>query len=171
MYMKDYKPQYRILRPSDMAPRNKIALVPEEKLDPLTSAELSNLRAGIQYKFTIGDTPSNRENFNFKALYFQLVAYKEGWRFNPDNLQVVYLPPGDPRLGPDGYQSRIFEVKKVADDNKTPVDNEVQVEGLVLEISPGNRLGFRLNERTGFAKQMKPHETDDLGEVVAKLFY
>jgi hypothetical protein len=160
--MVDYKPPYPIVRSSDMQPRDQIKLVLEEQLDPLTRAELSNLRAGIPYYFTVGDTPENRENFNFKAIYFQMVAYKEGWQFNPDNLQVVYIPPGDPRFPQDGYQSRILQF------NDKSANKDV---GLEHKISPESRLGFKVDERTDSVRQMEPKDADDLGAKVIRLFY
>lgn len=145
-----------------MKPRDQIKLVPQEKLDPLTAAELSNLRAGIPYKYTIADTPQNRENFNFSALYFQLVAYKEGWEFKPENLQVVYLPPNDPVFPNDKRQSRIYEFNDEAAYKVVKIGNVHSI------ISAGSRLGFRINDDTITA--MKPQEADDLGAKVIKLF-
>ena len=145
-----------------MKPRDQIKLVPEETLDPLTGAELSNLRRGIPYKFMIADTPQNRENFNFKALYFQMAAYKEGWQFKPENLQVVYLPKGDPRLGADGCEKRILEFNEEAAHHK--------VASLPYEISAGARLGFKFDRETEMATQMQPQDADDLGAKVIKLF-
>lgn len=162
--MVDYKPNYPVVRSSQMSPREQIKLVPEAQLDPLTRAELSNLRAGIPYRFTIADTPQNRENFNFKALYFQLVAYKEGWRFKPEDLQVVYIHPGDPRFSEDGCQYRILEFEEEAANKTAPIGN------LPHRISPGSRLGFRIDKRADSVTQMKPGEADDLGARVIRLF-
>lgn len=147
-----------------MKSRDQIKLVPEDQLDPLTGAELSNLRAGIPYKFTIADTPSNRENFNFKTLYFQMVAYKEGWEFKPENLQVVYIPQGDPRFL-QGYQYRIYEFGD-EDANK-----EFPRFGLPHRISPESRLGFKIDEEVDSITQMQPEEADDLGAKVNRLFH
>lgn len=162
--MVDYKPNYPVVQPSQMSPRDQIKLVPEAQLDPLTRAELSNLRAGIPYKFTVADTPQNRENFNFKVLYFQMVAYKEGWQFKPENLQVVYIPPGDSRFPQDGCQSRIFEFDEEAANKAAPSGN------LPHRISRGSRLGFKIDERADSVTQMKPDEADDLGARVIRLF-
>lgn len=160
--MTKYNPPYPLVNPAQMKPRDQITVVPEEKLDHLTGAELSNLRAGIPYHFTITDTPKNRENFNFKALYFQMVAYKEGWEFKPENFQVVYLPKSDPRLGADGCEKRILEFNESAAHQK--------VANLPYEISLGARLGFNVDRETETATQMRPQDADDLGAKVIKLF-
>ena len=162
--MTKYQPAYPIVHSSDMKPRDQIKIVPELELDPITRAELSNLRAEIPYKFTIADTPQNRENFNFKALYFQLAAYKEGWEFRPENLQVIYLPPGDPRLPQDEHERRIFEFGDEAANQEVPLLN------LPHRISPTSRLGFKINEHTDLVTQIRPEETDDLGGRVLNLF-
>ena len=156
------KANYPLLEPSQMKPHDQITLVPESQLNPLMRAELSNLRGGIPYYFTVADTLENRENFNFKAIYFQMVAYKEGWQFNPDNLQVVYIQPGDPRFPQDGYQSRILQF-----DDKS-ANRDV---GLQHRISPESRLGFKVDETADSVRQMEPRDADDLGTKVIKLFH
>lgn len=162
--MTKYNPPYPVVHPAQMKPRDTIKLVPEEQLDPLIGAELSNLRAGIPYYFTIADTPQNRENFNFKALYFQMVAYKEGWQFKPENLQVVYISAEDPRFSPDGCQKRILEFNEKAANRKVPFEN------FPHRVSCGGRLGFRVDEKADSVTQMRPEEADDVGEKVRKLF-
>jgi len=164
--MTNYRPPYPIVRPTDMSPREQIRLVPEEELDPLTRAELDNLRAGIEYKFTIADTPANRESFNFKALYFQLVAYKEGWEFKPENLQVVYLPPDNPIFSSGEYQSRIFQLQRRAEPGVTVGDAT-----LLLFPTDRGRLGFRIHEETDEVRAMGPDEADELADRVEGLFH
>ena len=93
-----YKPQYPILRKEDMLPREQIRLVSDEGLGPLVSAELKNLRRGVGYNYIIKDTPENRQNMTFRTSYFKMVAYKEGWTFDPDKYQVIFVRPNDPRL-------------------------------------------------------------------------
>jgi len=165
--MANYRPPYPIVRPTDMSPREQIRLVPGEELDPLTRAELDNLRAGIVYQFTIADTPANRESFNFKALYFQLVAYKEGWEFKPENLQVVYLPPDDPVFGSGEYQSRVFQLQRRAEP-ASPTDTPTPL----LFPTDRGRLGFRSTSSAASSwRVMGPDEADELADKVEELFH
>ncbi len=53
------KHHYPLLKAKDMIPREQITLLPEDELDPLTRAELANLRRGVTYKFVVVDTPEN----------------------------------------------------------------------------------------------------------------
>lgn len=154
------KPNYPILKEEDLSTRDQIKLVPEDELDPLTNAELCNLRDGIKYTFTVADTPANRENFNFKVLYFQMVAYKEGWEFKPENFQVVYVDPSDPRVS---QEARIMEFSAGSENRQVSEPYR-----LPYRISPQRRLGFRVDEQ--YANQMRPEEADDLGAKVIKLF-
>ncbi len=162
------KPAYPIVNPAQMKPRDQIKLVPEKTLDPLTGAELSNLRAGIPYRFTIADTPQNRENFNFKALYFQMVAYKEGWQFKPENLQVVYLPPNDPRFPQDQSEYRLYEFTPPAANREIP--KSIIGTSFPHRISPNGNLGFKI-ERADSVKQIKPKQADDLVVRINQLFH
>jgi len=152
---------YPIINSKDLVPRDQIRTVPEQDLDPLIRAELNNLRRGIGYKVVTADTPSNHENITFKTTYFQMVAYKEGWTFDPKLFQVEFLQPGDSRLGPKSYQSRIWRFA----DGSNPT-----VHGLPIRLSPNNHLGFELNERTDEVRVLDDSESDNLVAKVTKLF-
>ncbi len=93
-----YFPQYQILRKEDMLPRDEIRLIAENQLEDLMAAELKNLRRGIPHKLVITDTPQNREAVDYRVAYFQIVAYKEGWKFDPQNYQVRFVSSSDPRI-------------------------------------------------------------------------
>lgn len=163
--------QYPIILHSEIQPRDQIKLVPEEQLEPLVRVELNNLRAGIFYKFTIADTPENRQNFNFKALYFQMVAYKEGWEFKPEHLQVVYVSPNDSRLNPKGNQYRLLQFKEGTANKEVIMGEEGKEEGkLRHRVSPENRLGFEINKDLGVVTQIEPEEADNLASKVICLF-
>ncbi|MGV8150114.1 MAG: hypothetical protein ACP5NV_00100 [Candidatus Woesearchaeota archaeon] len=86
---------YPILTPDTMLPREQIIVNPERELDPLSMAELLNIKRGITYKFIIADTPANRKNIFFKTSYYQMVAYKDGWIFNPELYQVTFVSPNE----------------------------------------------------------------------------
>ena len=147
--MNDYIPQYPIIPHEDMVPRDQIRLVPEDKLGPLDRAELSRLREGkVGYKVLVVDTPENRQNIGVKTTYFQMVAYKEGWNFDPGKYQVEFVDSDH-----ESTQKRIWEFE----------------EGSKLEmLSPERRAGFTL--RGNQARRMEHKEVDELAGKVLKLF-
>ncbi len=165
--MTTIKPNYTLLKPWQMPPRDQMVLFDEEKLDPLRRAELNNLRQGdMRYTIAITDTPQNRENFEIFTLYYQQVAYKEGWQFKPENWQVEYVPPNDPRFPTDGKERRMYSFKKV----KRNAPREIEYEGNVIPLSQRNRVGFKLHVDAQEAEMMPPQDTDDLSEKVIRLF-
>ncbi len=166
--MTKYIPSYPLIKPEEMIARDKMVLVPEEKLDPLQRAELHNLRRGIPYYITLVDTQENRANFNFTTLYYQQVAYKEGWEFKPENWQVRYIAPNDPRFPHDGEQRRIYSYKSI-DQTCDPI-GKLHCDGKILPLSTGNRLGFTLESNGKYARLMDTCDTDDLGAKVRGLF-
>ncbi len=100
---------YPLLKPKHLVPRKRMRLLPKAELDPLTRAELSNLRRGIKYVAVGVDSPENRESINLKLIYFQQVAYKEGWTFDPENYQVHFVPASEyPLQGTDIEHARIY---------------------------------------------------------------
>jgi hypothetical protein len=152
--MNEYIPQYAIIDHEDMVPRDQIRIVPEGKLEPLDRAELSRLREGkVGYKLVVADTPENRQNIGVKTTYFQMVAYAEGWEFNPDKYQVQFVEPDNPLLTQDGSQKRIWEFDEGAGFG---------------ELSPERRAGFTV--RGEYAERMRHKETDGLAGKVLKLF-
>jgi len=149
-----YKPQYPIIDQADMLPREQMQLVPENELDPLDRAELSRMREGrARYKVLVADTRANRENIALKTTYFQMVAYAEGWEFNPDKYQVEFVDPNYFLLAGKGTQTRIWEFEEGA-----------EIEGL----SPERRAGFTI--RDDQAERMGHEETDGLAGRIIKLF-
>jgi len=107
--MTEHEPQYTILDPKDMVPPEQMHLVPEDTLEPLMGAELFNLRrGGIVYKTVTADTLENRYNIGIRTAYFQMVAHKEGWLFDPDNYQVQFVAPGSDILDGDNSTKRIY---------------------------------------------------------------
>ena len=152
--MNKYIPQYPIIDPEDMVPHDKIRLVPESQLGPFDRAELSRLREGeVSYKLVVADTPENRENISVKTTYFQMVAYAEGWEFNPEKYQVEFVEPDYFLLTEDGSQKRILQFKEGA---------------RVEELSPERRAGFTV--RGEYAERMGHKEVDGLAGRVLKLF-
>ncbi len=145
-----YQPEYPILDRGDLVPREQIRIVPEENLNPLDRAELSNLRqGGVEYKLAIADTPENRRNIGIKTAYFQMVAYKEGWDFDPQKYQVRFVNPHVLILSEPGKQRRIYEYKEDTDHTG---------------LSPERKIGYVISGDK--AVRMKDNESD----ILAKLF-
>ena len=152
--MSKYIPQYPILRHSDLVPRAQIRVVPDDELSPLDLAELIRLREGkVGYKVLAADTPKNRENIGIKTTYFQMVAYKEGWDFDPDKYQVEFIDPKHFLLVGEGNQIRILEFEEGS-----------QLEGL----SPERRAGFVVSQEN--CVRMRDEETDDLSRSALRFF-
>jgi hypothetical protein len=148
--MYEHNNAYPILNQDDLLPREQIRLVSEDKLGPFMKAELTNLKRGIVYKGVLSDTPENRKNLAFKTTYFQMVAYKEGWVFNPEQYQVCFVNPA--------YitgEQRIYQFQKGAE---TPFG----------ELSAENRAGFDID---GYlAKRMDNKEADGLTAKIIQMF-
>ncbi len=152
--MSEYIPQYPIIDYDDMVPRDQVGLVPESNLSPLDRAELSRLREGkVGYKLVIADTPENRQNIGIKTTYFQMVAYAEGWKFDPEKYQVEFVKLNHPLLPRDGSQKRIWQFNKGTN---------------LGGLSPERRAGFTI--RGEFGERMRHEETDGLARKVIKLF-
>ncbi len=165
--MTNAKPNYPLLESWQMPPRDQMILFDENKLTPLRRAELNNLRKeDVRYSIAIADTPENRQNFEIFTLYYQQVAYKEGWQFKPENWQVEYVPPNDPRFPNDGKERRMYGFKKI----KSNAPNEIEYDGNIFPLSQRKRLGFKLNTETQDAEMMHPQDTDDLSTKVIRLF-
>ena len=149
-----YKPQYPIINHEDLVPRDQIMLVPDSELEPFDSAELSRLREGkVRYNVLVADTPTNRENMGVKTAYFQMVAYKEGWQFNPEKYQVEFVDPNHFLLAREGTQTRTLELE----------------EGIELEgLSPEGRAGFVVSDEQ--VVRMRDEETDGLAKKVLRFF-
>ncbi len=113
-----YKPQYPILKREDMLPRDQIRLVSDEDLGPLVSAELKNLRRGVRYDYIVTNTPENRANLTVRTGYFQMVAYKEGWKFDPEKYQVRFVSQDDPRLLRVQEASSMLRLLKYTDEER-----------------------------------------------------
>ena len=108
--MKNYVAQYPIIDRRKMVPREEITLVPGSQLSPLDRAELIRLREGkVAYSVLVADTPENRQNIGVKTAYFQIVAYKEGWEFDPKKYQVEFVDPNHFLLAEEGTQKRIYQ--------------------------------------------------------------
>jgi len=173
--MTNYIPQYPILDYSTMKPRDQMVLVSEEKLSPLRRAELNNLRQGVvTYQHVIADTSENRENFMFTTLYYQQVAYKEGWEFKPEHWQVVFVPPGDTLLPSDGCERRVYHLKSIDSDNG-PLKAQSKVGGLeyeghTLPVSDKGNVGFLIEPNREYVRTVSPHESDGLMATVVDLF-
>lgn len=141
--MNKYFPQYPILRIEDMVPRDRIQLVSDEVLGPIASAELKNLRRGVSYDHIIADTPQNRENMAVRAGYFQMVAYKEGWTFDPNKYQVRFVHPSDQRLNRVTGGSSMVRLLNYK-------DQEGNNEMLGFESRNDQKTFTRLEDRTSF---------------------
>src|SRR3989338_7485822 len=130
--MNNYSPQYPVLDRKDLVSRDQIRLVSESELSPLDRAELSRLREGeVEYNILVADTPDNRRNIAIKTTYFQMVAYKEGWKFDPSKYRVEFLEPYHPLLERDnGSQDRIFQFRGDVTDER------------LFPLSPEKRAGF-----------------------------
>jgi len=152
--MSKYFPQYPIINHEDMVPRDKIRLVPESQMEPLDRAELSRLREGkVGYKVIVADTPGNRQNIGVKTTYFQMVAYAEGWNFNPDKYQVEFVDQEHFLLAEEGTQKRIWKFEEGTD-----------IQGL----SPEKRAGFTIRDKQ--AERMEDEDADGLAGKVIKFF-
>jgi len=132
-------------------PKEKMQLDPKKELDPFAYAELCNIKKEIEYKVAVADTPENRKAINLKTTYFQMVAHKEGWKFNPELYQVVYFSPG--KLDRNSDQSRIYNFAEGA---KTPFE----------ELYPA-RVGFDIVDKR--AIKMPHNEADGLVRKVLRL--
>lgn len=149
-----YIPQYPIIDQADMLPREQMRLDPEKELGPLDRAELSRLREGkVGYKVLVADTPTNVENIALKTTYFQMVAYAEGWDFNPDKYRVEFVDPNYFLLAGKGSQTRIWEFEEGA-----------EIEGL----SPKRHAGFTVSDN--HAERIENEEADGLAGRIIKLF-
>ncbi len=152
--MNKYFPQYPIISHDDMIPRDQIRLVPESELPPLDKVELSRLREGkVGYNLLVADTPTNRKNLGIKTGYFQMVAYKEGWNFDPEKYRVEFVDPDHFLLSEEGTQRRVYQFR---DDAKLP---EEPSEGYI---------GFVVHPKT--AVRMEDKEAGDLAKRVLKFF-
>ena len=160
--MKQYIPQYPILRAEDLVPRNRIELVPEkqlEKTDPALLVELHNIRRGIEYKLVVADTLENRRWINIRTGYFQMVAYKEGWKFNPELYQVEFM-----RISPS-------ELEKIEADQIRIYGFEVCAEKPVKtygELSSEERAGFVVKSKSAF--RLEHDSADNLAKMVDSFF-
>lgn len=161
--MNNYTPTYPILNSNDLVPRNEMKLSPESELTLIQRVELNNLRRGVPYHIVVPDTPQNRESISVIACYYQMVAYMEGWTFDPSLYQVVFLDPQDSRLDQEGEQVRILEFES---SSATPVNS--RLESL---LSPKRHLGFRvMNKETGDGELIDAVEADGLCDNVIDLF-
>lgn len=150
--MNDYFPQYPIINRRDLVNIEEMRLVPDDKLNPFDRAELNRLREGkVEYHVLVADTPQNRESVAIKTTYFQMVAYKEGWKFNPNQYRVKFTDSNNPLLQRKGSQTRIYEFEEGSD---------------LEDLSEKNRTGFVINGES--AMRMDHGETDDLAEKVLK---
>ncbi len=159
--MKQYIPQYHIIPIEDLVPREQIKLVPEEELektDPALLTELHNIRRGIEYEVAVLDIPQNRDVINLRTGYFQMVAYKEGWKFNPELYKVVFVSPEDAKDF-DTIEARIISYDQVP-------GKEV-LRQFMPPLSPEYRVGFEVKGKIGH--RMKPERTDDLSKKVSRL--
>ena len=164
MKMEPYKPQYPIIRTEDLVPRDQIKLVPEKELkktDPALLTELHNIRRCIEYEVAVLDIPQNRRVINLKTGYFQMVAYKEGWKFNPELYKVVFVSPEEADAKKfDTIEARIYSFNEVP-------GKEV-LKRFMPPVSPKYAVGFEIKGNT--AHRMKPSKTDKLSKKVSKLF-
>jgi hypothetical protein len=88
-----------------------------------------------------------------KTLYFQMVAYKEGWEFDPQLYQVQFIEPKNPILKSANGHTRIFQFKE-----GTTIED--------FELSSGNNLGVRVTEH----RIMDGRKVDGLVSKVLSLF-
>ena len=157
--MKEYKPQYPILGPEDMSPREEMKLVPEDQLDPFWRAEINNIKRGTAYQYVLTDTPENRRNIALRVIYYQMVAYKEGWKFNPDLYSIDFVPEEETPSPSDGCERRILHYARKCG----PV-------AALFELSPENNLGIKREPDGKSESLMGDEETDDLYGKVLKMF-
>lgn len=155
-----YQPEYPILKPSDMLPREQMRLAPERDLSAFDNAELHNLRRGVGHKFVIGDTPENRERIAVKVMYFQMVAYKDGWQFDPQMYQVRFIDPQSSVLRGQGSQTRMYQFEKGA---------KTEILGLPIRLSPKDNLGIEVSGKD--VRIMEDEETDGLVKKVLREFF
>ena len=159
--MSKYKPQYPILSPNEMLPRDQIRLDPERELSTFDRAELQNLRGGVGYKIVTGNTPDNRDNIAMKTTYFQMVAYKEGWKFDPELYQVEFIDPKSPVLRAIGGQARIWQFEK----GSTP-----KILGLPIKLSSADNVGFVVRAQSEEVRVMEEEEADGLAKKLKDYF-
>jgi hypothetical protein len=159
-------PQYPIIDHADLVPRGQIRLVPEDKLSIFRKAELSQLRKGTKYKLVISDTPENRQNIAQRAVYYQMVAYREGWEFVPDNYQVEFVDPKFFLLSNKGRHKRIYRFKEGVESKKLLIMGKPLMG--FENLSPERRAGFIIHKRV--ADRMDDEEADGLAGRVIKLF-
>ena len=170
--MTKYQPTYPILNPEDLLPRDEIQLPPPRDLHPFAEAELKNLCRGVAYKTVVADTPQNRETMATRAGYYQMVAYKEGWHFDPQLYQVVYVHLEDPCFQEAGIETRMYQFDPEEDPR---VQNELAKReaegGRVLRLSPNDKAGFQVEAKTGrIQRRLGDHEVDQLTGKVLQLF-
>jgi len=146
-----YNPEYPIIDVKELVPREQINLVPENSLSILDRAELANLRRGIDYRICVADTPQNRESVAIKTAYFQMVAFKEGWAFDPQKYQVRFVDSEHPLLSETGTQKRIYEVQSDRGERG---------------LSPEGRIGFLV--KGDLVTRMGHKETDGLVRKLLK---
>lgn len=162
MENKKYTPEYPIINRSDLVPRNKIRLVPEEKLPVFDRAELNQLRKGeVTYRLMVANTPDNRRDIAVKTTYFQMVAYKEGWDFDPEKYQVIFVHPNNPILGEKGSKRRIYRFNEEATS-----DEEYPAFRLLRE----RQVGFKIHNNRQEVTRMEDGETDGLVRKVLRFF-
>lgn len=157
--MNDNNLSYPILDPKDLVPREQIQLVPETDLEQFMRDDLVNLRRGVPYKIVVADTTKNRNAISYNTAYFQMVAYKEGWKFNPENYQVEFVAPNSLMLEEPHFEKRVFMFKK---GSKKIINGR--------ELSPQGNLGVRIDKKRGLVVVMGGSESDSLVTKVSKLF-
>lgn len=144
---KPYFPQYPILRREDIT--KDIDVNPEKEMDEFSIVELRRLREGeITYKAFHADTPQNREAVNIRMMYFQMVAFSESWKFDPQKYRVHFLPEGHPLLEKN-KGAKMVRAYEFEEDSS-----------LAGRLSDENGLGFRIYEED--AVRMENDETDYL---------
>ena len=151
--MYEHNNAYPIITPNQLPPREHIRVNPEKELDPLSRAELANIKKGVPYKLIISNTPANKEKIVLKTSYYQMVAYKEGWTFNPTHYQVTFVNPNT--IGRE--HTRVYHFEKGAQTSLNP-------------LSVNNNARFDIHEELNVAKRISNDETDGLVGRVLKLF-
>lgn len=165
-----YFPQYPILRREDV--REDIEVDPEDELDSFALAELSQLRKGkTTYKVLQVDDPESRKALALKVSYFQLVAFHEGWEFNPQKYQVIFLPRGHPEFGDleDGKMRRLYEFEP---EGRAEAERSFSELGAPGGLSLRNRAGFEVVGE-GYEEEvvrMSNYKADDIGGRVDEFF-
>jgi len=135
---------YPIVSPEHMLPPEEIELVPEEDLHPIVREELGHLRRGIPRICVYGDSPEARRSVATHAIYYQQVAHKEGWRFDPNNFQVTFTDQV-----PVSHRTHVYSYDEPRED-----------------LSSGNRAGYVVSERTGLCQRLNHEITDHLADIV-----